>query len=305
MKILTASDLPLDVPVAVALGFFDGMHKGHRSLLARLVEQPEASLVYTFARKPNVPRPLFTPAERASLAERDGVDYFYVAPFDANMQDLSPRAFVRQLTREFNVKAIVVGADFRFGSGAAGDVGLLKEMAPKFGYRLVVVPVKCGDEKKYSSTELRQFIAHGEMEEATERMGHCYFIDGEVEHGSRLGQKIGFPTANITGVDKVLPPHGVYATLTRTADGVFDSVTNIGVRPTVDDGDFENVETNLLDHAEELYGQKIRIYFVRRLRPERKFPSVDALREQISRDAAEARELLATTPACPEARAGY
>lgn len=294
MKILTASDLPLNVPVAVALGFFDGVHKGHRALLAKLVEQPEASLIYTFARKPNVPKPLFTPEERASIAASDGIDYFYCAPFDANMKDLSPRSFVRQLTREFDVRTIVVGSDFRFGSGAAGDAELLKEMSAKFKYQLVVVPVRGEEDKKYSSSDLRSYIAHGEIEKANDMMGRCYFVDGVVEHGSRLGQKIGFPTANVTRIEKVLPPHGVYATLTCTRDGLFPSVTNVGIRPTVDDGDFENIETNLLDHTEELYGQPIRIYFLKRMRPEHRFANVAALKEQIGSDARQAGEIVAS-----------
>lgn len=292
MRILTESDLPLKVPVAVALGFFDGLHKGHQALLTTLRSQPEESLLYTFERKPSVPKPLFTVEERASIASCDGLDYFYAAPFDAVVKDLSPRAFIKSLVGNFDVKAIVVGEDFRFGGGAAGDVGLLKDMSERYGYRLIVVPLRGDGDKKYSSSDLRTYITHGEIEQADELMGRLYFIDGTVEHGSRLGQKIGFPTANILPKDKVLPARGVYATFTRTKDGVFKSVTNVGVRPTVDDGDYENVETNLLDHEEELYGQNIRIYFVKKLRSEKRFANVDELRNQIQSDAKEAAAIL-------------
>lgn len=291
MTILTDSDLPFEVPVAMTLGFFDGLHRGHTALLDKLMAQPEPSLVYTFDRKPNVPKPLFSSSERAAIAACAGIDYYYAASFDAQMKDTSPRTFLRNLMREFNAKTIVVGSDFRFGQGASGDPELLKELAPKYDYQVIVVKVRGEGEDKYSSSDLRSFIRHGELQEATELMGRYYFVDGNVLHGSRLGQKLGFPTANIT-TGKMLPKHGVYATLTRTPEGLFKSVTNVGIRPTIDDGNAENIETYLLDYDSDLYGKPIRVYFLELLRPEIHFANVDELREQLSKDADVARRVL-------------
>lgn len=292
MEILTASDLPLRTPVAVTIGFFDGIHRGHKALLRQLSAQPEKTLVYTFDRKPNVPKPLFTPAERASIMECAGIDYYYAAAFDEAFKDQSARAFLRELTRDFNVKRIVVGSDFRFGADAAGDVQLLQELAPQYGYTLDVVKIRGEGDEKYSSSVLRSLIRGGRIHEAEELTGRRYFIDGMVEPGAQRGTKIGFPTANIR-TDKLLPANGVYATLTRTPDGVFPSVTNVGQRPTIDDGSAVTVETNILGQSLDLYGKPIRIYFVKMLRPEIRFTDMDHLRSQIAQDAQKAAELLA------------
>lgn len=291
MKRLTSSDLPLASPVSATLGFFDGIHRGHTALLRQLRQRPEPSLVYSFDRKPNVPKPLFSPEERAAIMECAGIDYYYAAIFDEQFKDQSPRAFLRRLTKDFNIKSIVVGSDFRFGSDAAGDVQFLAEQAPKLGYKLEIVKTRGDGEDKFSSSELRSLVREGRIAEADALMGRRYFVDGIVEQGARRGSRFGFPTANIRS-SKLLPAHGVYATLTRTPEGVFPSVTNVGQRPTVDDNGFENVETHILDKTLDLYGKPIRVYFIRRLRPEIKFADTTQLREQIAADAREAKRIL-------------
>lgn len=283
----------------MTIGFFDGVHKGHSELLAAVRAQPDPSLVYTFTRKPNVPKPLFSPAEREAIIAQAGIDYYYAANFNADLESQSPRAFMRQLTRDFCVRTLVVGSDFRFGRGAAGDVDLLAELQEKYKYHLIVVPTAGQNGEKYSSSELRRLVRCGELGEAGERMGRWYFIDGVVESGSHLGSKIGFPTANLAA-DKLMPAYGVYATLTRTADGLHPSVTNIGTKPTVKHDNRVTVETHLLDRDEDLYGQPIRVYFVERMRPEKEFQSVEQLKEQISRDSAAAQRLLSQTEIPPE-----
>lgn len=294
MQILTKAELPLKTPVAVALGFFDGLHRGHMALLRCLKEQPYKTLVYTFDRKPNVPRPLFTPSERASILECAGIDFYYAASFDAAFRDQSPRAFLTELTRNFNVKTIVVGNDFRFGSDAAGDVHYLADQAAAFGYSLDVVKLRGNGHEKYSSTILRQLVHEGRIQEANDIMDRAYFIDGVVEKGAQIGRTIGFPTANIE-TDKILPAFGVYATLTRTPDGLFKSVTNVGKRPTLNDGRRASIESHLLDHNESLYEQPVRIYFIDRLRPEIRFNSLDQLKEQIETDSMNADKVLSST----------
>ena len=294
MHILTEADLPLKEPVAMALGFFDGVHLGHQALLRKLKEQPERTLAYTFDRKPSVPKPLFTSEERESLLASAGIDMCFMAPFTPAFQEQSPRAFLRQIVHRFNVRAIVVGSDFRFGKHAAGDVVYLAEQAPKYGYRLVVVKVRGDDDRKYSSSSVRHLVSEGRIEEAEALMGHAYFVDGAVVSGAHVGRTLGFPTANVH-TDKVLPAFGVYATLTRTRDGLFPSVTNVGRRPTLDDGGAVSVESYLLNHNEEMYGQHIRIYFVSRIRPEIKFRSLSDLRTQIEKDSQRARALLSNS----------
>lgn len=290
MEILTSAALPLRTPVAMTIGFFDGVHKGHSQLLSTVKAQPQASLVYTFTRKPNVPKPLFTPSEREAIMACDGIDYYYAADFDTRLEEESPRRFLRQLTRDFRIETLVVGSDFHFGSGASGDVELLAEMQDKYGYRLIVVPVAGTGRRKYASTDLRALIRSGDLGSARELMGRPYFIDGIVESGSHLGSRIGFPTANITA-DKLMPAYGVYATMTRTPEGLFPSVTNVGTKPTVKHDNRVSIETNLLDYDGDLYGQPIRVYFVERLRPEQEFQSIDQLKRQILKDANKARHL--------------
>lgn len=259
--------------------------------MKELKAQPEKSLVYTFDRKPNVPKPLFGPEERAAVLACDGIDYYFAASFDEAFREQSPRAFLRQLMRDFDIKTIVVGSDFRFGADAAGDVELLREEAPKYGYKLVVVKLRGDGDNKYSSTELRRLVTDGDIRKANELMDRAYFIDGTVKKGSKLGEKLGYPTANIT-TSKLLPAYGVYATLTKTQDGIFPSVTNVGSRPTIDDGDVVNVETHLLDHTEDLYGTPIRVYFIEKLRAEIRFQSLDELKTQIGADAKKAAGIL-------------
>lgn len=296
MKILEAADLPLEVPVAMTIGFFDGVHRGHERLLEAVRAQPDASLVYTFTRKPNVPRPLFSAAEREEIIAAAGIDYYYAADFDHSFEQQSPRLFLQQLTRNFKVRELVVGSDFRFGVGAGGDVELLAGMQERYGYKLIVVPVSEAGRPKYSSTELRGLIRKGDMRRARKLMGRPYFIDGIVKSGSRLGSKIGFPTANLIP-DKLMPAFGVYATVTQTPQGLFPSVTNVGTKPTVKHDNRVTVETNLLGHDEDLYGKPIRVYFIERLRPEQEFRSVDQLKRQMLKDAEKARRLLRDDPA--------
>lgn len=291
MTILTRADLPLAAPVAMTIGFFDGVHTGHRRLIRTLKEQPEKSLVYTFSRKPNVPKPLFSAEERAAIFACEGIDYFYIQDFDVRLEAESARQFLRSVMRSFHVKAMVVGSDFRFGSGAAGDVELLREMSGRYGYKLLVVPLQEKDARKVGSTELRRLIRCGDIRGAEEKMHRRYFIDGVVESGAQLGSRIGFPTANITS-DKLMPAYGVYATLTKTPDGIYPSVTNIGTKPTIKHDNQVTIETNLLDTERKLYGQPIRVYFIDYLRPEKEFQSVDQLRRQILKDANRARRLL-------------
>lgn len=291
MQILTQADLPLAAPVAVTLGFFDGVHKGHQLLLRELERQPYPGLVYTFTRKPNVGRPLFTQPERESILACAGVDYYYAANFDAVMQESSPRTFLRRFMRSFRARCLIVGEDFRFGSGAAGDPALLREMSSKYGYRLIVSPLEGADGVKYSSSQIRRLVREGDIAAANREMGRYYFIDGTVETGQGLGSRLGFPTANIQS-DKLLPKNGVYATLTRTPRGLFPSVSNVGMKPTVSHSRKINIETTILNHEEDLYGVTIRVYFYDFLRSERRFDSLDGLKRQILKDEAKAKRLL-------------
>lgn len=291
MTILTAADLPFTEPVAMTIGFFDGVHTGHRRLLRVLKEQPLSSLVYTFSRKPNVPKPLFSAEERASLFACEGIDYLYLQTFDVQLEAESARQFLRSVMRNFCVRTLIVGSDFRFGRGAAGDMDLLREMRERYGYELIVVPLKEKAREKVASTALRRMIRCGDIRGAEEKMQRRYFIDGIVEGGAQLGAKIGFPTANISS-DKLMPAYGVYATLTRTPDGIYPSVTNIGTKPTIKHDNRVTIETNLLNTDKNLYGQPIRVYFVDYLRPEQEFQSVDQLKRQILKDANKAKRIL-------------
>lgn len=293
MKILRINDFPIHTETAVAVGLFDGVHLGHQQLITEIQNnQALASVAYTFDIKPAAKEMLFTAEEKISIFSNMGIDYYYSQIFNQNFACMSPRQFVEMLVHDFQMKHLTVGYDFRFGKDAAGDTTLLKEYASDYGYTLCVIP-EVDDilGEKISSSLIRKLIKNGDMERAAHLLGKYYFIDGKIEKGNCLGNQIGFPTANITS-DKLLPLYGVYATLVKTEKGIFPSVTNVGVKPTVQDEGKANVEAFILNFNENLYGSDIRVFFIQLIRGERKFDSIDALKTQIATDSSVAAGIL-------------
>ena len=285
---------------AVALGFFDGVHLGHGALLRRVGEvSAQKGLVpsaFTFDAHPSsritgaVTPLLSSPADRADLMRRlYGIQDVIVAHFDSMMR-MDWRDFVTEyLVKEHGAAHVVAGHDFHFGYKGEGNPQRLQDLCRELGVGCDIIPKVELEGITVSSTYIRTLIAQGEMERAMEFLGHPHILTDRVGHGKRLGSTLGFPTVNLHFPEGVLvPAHGVYVTRVRFQDGTSrPAVTNIGVRPTVDDGDRVNVEGYILDFSGDLYGQVIRMEFYKKLRGERKFPSLEALRDEIMKNAQE------------------
>ena len=287
----------------LALGNFDGVHRGHRKILDRLNrvagERGATSVVMTFdPHPPRVVRPdkapplLMTTEQKLEALGAAGVQGAAIVRFTPELSRWDPETFVRVVLVDWlRVGEVWVGANFLFGHDRAGNFSMLRVLGSRYGFKAEKIdPVRYKD-FVVSSTRIRRLIGEGRVDEAGALLGHQYYVDGTVMHGDARGRTIGFPTANLCTQNELAPPHGVYAT-TATIDGVvYPAVTNIGVRPTVDDSGRELVETHIFGFDRDLYGATVRVGFVQRLRDERAFESLDSLKTQIAADCARARVL--------------
>lgn len=288
----------------IALGFFDGVHLGHGALLRRAAEEAKKrgceSAVFTFDRPPKevitgIPCPLInSPEDRAALVKRlYGIDEMLMVPFDDEMRTTPWDRFVTDiLVGRYGAVHLVAGHDHHFGHKNQGSPELLKEKCAELGLGCDIIPAVTLDGVTVSSTHIRKLLEEGDVETARAFLGHPHVLTQTVGHGRQLGRTIGIPTANLVAPPHVLlPRRGVYAAKITLPDGrAFGGVTNVGVRPTVNNGQDVTVEPWILDFDGDLYGQAIRVEFFRRLRDERKFESLDALRSQIETDAVKTRE---------------
>lgn len=288
----------------IALGFFDGVHLGHGALLRRAAEEAKKrgceSAVFTFDRPPKevitgIPCPLInSPEDRAELVRRlYGIDEMIMVPFDDEMRTTPWDRFVTDiLVGRYGAVHLVAGHDHHFGHRNQGSPELLKEKCAELGLGCDIIPAVTLDGVTVSSTHIRKLLEEGDVETARAFLGHPHVLTQTVGHGRQLGRTIGIPTANLVAPPHVLLPRcGVYAAKITLPDGrAFGGVTNVGVRPTVNNGQDVTVEPWILDFDGDLYGQAIRVEFFRRLRDERKFESLDALRSQIETDAVKTRE---------------
>lgn len=284
-----------DGPLHLALGVFDGVHAGHRAVIARAVEaarkQGGKAFVVTFDPHPiRVIAPEKAPAsllatldEKAAVLKALGVDGLLVIHFDMTFARMDAEEFVRKLLAA-DVRTIAVGEDWRFGSKRSGDVAMLRRMGGEVGFQLEAVPPVMWDGERISSTRIRQAIRDGNFEAVEEMLGQPYELSGTVIEGRKLGREIGFPTANLRLGERQTPRDGVWAV---NVYGLGKGVANLGTRPTVDGGE-RLLEVHLFDFSGDLYGKELRVSFGKFLRPERKFSSVEELREQIGKDAEEA-----------------
>tara|TARA_B100000686_G_C16681385_1_gene912152 strand:- start:222 stop:1163 length:942 start_codon:yes stop_codon:yes gene_type:complete len=282
-----------DRSTAVAVGVFDGVHRGHQDLLKRLQSIFDSGplVVLTFSRHPDTlivpdssPRLLTTLSQRAALLEELGVDVIAHLDFDEAMRDMSAADFVRYvLVGSLNARHIAVGQDFRFGKGGAGDVPFLQEMGKDFGYEVLLVSL-IGDEDPFSSTRIREYLKSGDIQRAGVLLGRPYALEGRVESGEGRGRSIGVPTVNLAvDSDQLLPALGVYAVVTWNEGLRREGVANVGIRPTFG-GTCATVEIHLLDFDGELYGEVLSVEFLHRIRDERKFSGPVELVEQILLD---------------------
>ncbi len=298
-----ASIPPESVGGVVALGVFDGIHLGHRKILGIAVERGRelavASLACTFDPRPvevlqpeRAPVPITTLEERLQLIAEVGVQVTVVLPFTTALAAMEPESFFEVvLLRMLGVREIVVGFNHRFGREARGDPALLESLAGRLGFRAHVVSPLIVDGGPVSSTKIRAALQRGDVDRAPRLLGRAYSLGGEVVRGAGRGRTLGFPTANVKPERAPLIPLGVYACWAWVAGERYRAVVNVGNQPTFGENAVA-IEAPLLDFEGDLYGHRLCLAFVRRLRAELKFPSVDALRKQIGADAAEARSLL-------------
>ena len=291
---------PDSAPSAVALGAFDGIHLGHRAILGTAVTQARhdklRALACTFDRHPmevlqpdRAPLPITTLEERLELIAETGIDTTVVIPFTPAVAGIEAQTFVRDvLVGTLKAREIVVGFNHRFGRGARGDAKLLEALAATLGFRAHIVPALMVDDIAVSSSEIRAALQRGDLPDAARLLGRPYSIRGEVVRGAGRGRTLGFPTANVKTDRPLGLPVGVYVCRLTVGGRQHQAVVNVGFRPTFGETELA-VEAHVLDFTGDLYDERVTLTFVRRLREERKFPSVDALREQIALDVAAAR----------------
>jgi len=289
----------------LALGNFDGLHRGHLKIIERVrrgaAEHGGTPMAMTFDPHPSrVVRPdkapplLMTKAQRLEAFERAGINAVAVVRFTTELSKWNPETFVREVLVDWlRVSEVWVGANFLFGHDRSGNFSTLRTLGQRYGFRADKIDPVRYKEFVVSSTRVRRLVAEGRMDEAGALLGHQFYIDGRVVPGAHRGKALGFPTANLETDNELLPPNGVYATMT-TIDGiVHPSITNVGVRPTFGDTTKTMIEAYVLGYDGDLYGRSVRLGFVQRLRDERKFEDVDALRAQIEADRRRAERLFA------------
>ncbi len=301
-------DLPaLGVPLHLALGVFDGVHVGHQAVIERAVRAAarEGGLagMLTFDPHPirviapqKAPTSLLETLEhKANAVSGHGVQLFIPLHFDMEVAKMEASDFIAQLSVA-PVRTIAVGEDWRFGHNRSGDVPFLRHEAAMRGFTLEAVPPIMHDGERVSSTRIRQAIRDGNLDTAAKMLGRAYAVCGTVMEGKKLGRTLGFPTANLATGDAQLPPDGVWVVHAQLSDGTnLAGVANLGLRPTVN-GETRTLEIHLFDFTGDLYGQEIEVCFQKHLRHEIQFPSLEALRIQIQRDADDARKFLLTNP---------
>ena len=289
--------------LAIGLGNFDGLHIGHMSLLSQLLEESEqknlTTMLYTFSEHTQTvlnrgqkPPQILTLEKKIQLLSRTKLDYLYLEDFTPEYATLTPEEFVKNiLVDRFSVALVVIGFNYSFGHKGAGKAKDMQQFGEKYGFEVVVMPSIQLDEMAVSSTLIRQYIQAGDVERVRLCTGRYYSIYGTVEMGRQIGTTIGFPTANIIPEEYLaLPRAGVYVTCTIFDGEVYNSITNVGHNPTFGALQQTSCETHIFGRDGNLYGKRIEVFFMTKLRDERKFENKEALCRQINQDIRTARE---------------
>jgi len=306
MKILSGNETTGQEKLAATIGFFDGLHLGHRHLIAQVKAEAkkknEASAVITFRQHPRktvlpgfIPQLLTTFEERISLLAETGIDYCIVLDFTDEMSQISARSFIEHiLAKKLQVNTLVIGYDHRFGKNRAEGFDEYKEYGALFGLDVVRAEVFQTDNTNVSSSAIRLSLETGDVKRAATFLARPYSLSGIVTEGARLGRKIGYPTANIAPDDseKIIPAAGVYAVYVLHQNKKYGGMLNIGVRPTVSDENKISIEVNIFDFNQTIYGEKIEIQFVEKIRNEQKMNGLDELIAQLSKDKSRVQKLL-------------
>jgi riboflavin kinase/FMN adenylyltransferase len=296
--------IPKMPSLCLTLGIYDGVHVGHQKIIRRVIERAKeiggSSCVVTFDPHPRevlmpdaAPDLLTSTKKKIELLEALGVDSVCLIRFTREFAQVEAREFVKDfLINTLHTRAIIEGYDWRFGKGRKGDVELLREIGKENGYEVEQVDGVVVDGQVVSSTLTRKLILEGDLDTTASYLGRRYSITGDIVEGSRLGREIGFPTANIEPHHEAIPPNGIYAVRVKVAGARKNGTLNIGVRPTVTEARRRTIEVHIMDFYQDIYNEEIEVTFVEKLRDEKKFPSLDALTEQIKKDVEKARQVL-------------
>jgi riboflavin kinase / FMN adenylyltransferase len=290
----------------VTTGTFDGVHLGHQKILQRVSEVCQQtggeSVLLTFHPHPRIVisgtkelQLLTTIEEKIEFLEQNGVKHLLIVPFTREFSELSPDEYIQKILIEtIGTKKLVIGYDHRFGRNREGSFDYLQAIKHKFGFDIEEISRKDLESVTISSTKIRTALLNGEITFANELLGRAYSIMGTVVKGKQLGRTIGFPTANIyiNDTQKLIPVNGVYAVTIQHKQQTYKGMMNIGTRPTVD-GSYRTIEVNIFDFDEEIYGETLKVSFVQKIRNEQKFDSLDALKNQISKDKTFIKSVLA------------
>lgn len=279
----------------IALGSFDGLHLGHLSLIYKVIEETKKnggrSMVYTFKNHPrtlinkaNAPKLLMDNDEKIKVLEENGIDIVCFQEFNDEFMKITPEEFVKLLIEKFNAKGLVVGFNYKFGYKNSGNIELLKRLQEKYKYELYVMEPCTYKDEVISSTRIRNAIEDGNVEEAHKMLGQPYALKGKVVHGREIGRTIGFPTANLYYDKKfILPSEGVYYTNIEVNNKLYKGITSVGYNPTVNGKDL-TIETNILNFNEDIYDYNIEVKFIKKIRDNIKFGTIDELKNQLEKD---------------------
>ena len=291
-------------PSHATIGSFDGIHRGHQALLKPLIAGARtagaASVLVTFEPHPrcvidpdHCPPLLTTLEEKTWLLDQLGLDHIVVIPFTPQIAALSATAFMQRLLRGMEIQHMVVGENHRFGHGQRGDSAFLRRLGARHGFTIEVATTVRRGREPISSSRIRRLVLLGQVRAAAQLLGRDYSIRSTVEHGAKRGRQLGFPTANLRiAPNKLLPANGIYAARVDLDDATHAGALSVGVRPTFG-GNSVTVEVFMLDFDADIYGQLLMVWFVQRLRGEKRFASVPALQQQMARDVENARRILA------------
>ncbi|WP_457640090.1 bifunctional riboflavin kinase/FAD synthetase [Persephonella sp.] len=302
MKVLTEENLPLKEETVCTIGNFDGFHKGHRFILDRVIEsskrQGKSSLVITFEPHPKTvlssgekPCRITGLETKIDLLEDEGIDYLYIINFSREFARKDPEEFIKFLTEKLRCRTLIVGHDWKFGHQGKGDVQTAKQIGRKYGLKVEVIPPVKEEDKRISSTQIRNLLKKGKVEEVARYLGRDYCIKGKVEQGNRIGSQIGFPTINIKPPEDLCLKKGVYSGLVKLNGQLLPAVINYGNRPTVD-GRETVLEAHIIGKKLSFKPEEVKIFFKKFIRDEKRFSDIDQLKNQIKADIQKAMKSL-------------
>lgn len=293
---------PQNTPAVLTIGNFDGVHRGHQSVIKELIKTAKSegacSVVFTFSNHPKeilapqVPiHKLCSSEQKEKLLLALGVDYVVTVPFTTTFADQTPEEFLKSIRKSIPFTHLILGHDASFGRGRSGKPEVVQEIAKNEGFKATYLPPLIEDGEPISSSRIRKALLEGKFDEVERLLGRKYAIEGEIVHGEGRGKSIGFPTANIAVTDFSLPPFGVYHCLTMIEGKEYSSIANIGIAPTVRHDRVPVLEIHIFDFNSNLYGKRAEVTFLKFIREERKFSSIEELKKQLHADMEVVRNL--------------